>query len=500
MAEEMSMEEFLGHSTSDSGGGGNYLKSWRKNTPPLINTFLHPKAKMIAVWQSPWPRMVPKTDRETGVETIEVWGGTFNGHEKADLYKKQYHREPKVTGPRVMEPMMCPMAMMIEMVHTAVRDGDLDWLEEMFRFEGTDPNKGKVLHAGGLYNAYGHKSVTPEQKAQISKAGISLTTAYRQNMVPKCNYVLTIVDADNVGVGAQVTTEKSGLGDKIKSLIHAEVKSAKCEEDKQGKQGLPHINPYCIQWEHDKNAKSFNDYYKAIVMRKILVTDEIQAVFDEDPPDVSYLVRKGNVKKLRDSMEAAYTGPEGALDFDAIFGPSERAYAEDHSGEAAANDAASAAKATRTHEVREEPAEEPQEAAEVKPAKRKRRTKKEMEAVKREEKIMPMVETMSEDDCLALLDEEGLTDNLRQAVQVRLETIQAKAESVETPAEESTEEEEMFGCDKCEHPMKASEDTCTKCGAKYNLETGELIPETKPKPRSRSAAAKGGESGDRIDF
>lgn len=54
-------------------------------------------------------------------------------------------------------------------------------------------------------------------------------------------------------------------------------------------------------------------------------------------------------------------------------------------------------------------------------------------------------------------------------------------------------EEEEFACDDCGSPMKASEDTCKKCGAKYDLTTGMKIEkpkeEPKPAPRSRSAAA-----------
>ena len=76
----------------------------------------------------------------------------------------------------------------------------------------------------------------------------------------------------------------------------------------------------------------------------------------------------------------------------------------------------------------------------------------------------------------------------------------ADAESVALASDEPEgEEEEMFACDKCEHPMKASEDTCGKCGTKYNLETGDIIEEKKPQPRSRSAAA-AGQSGAKIDF
>lgn len=525
----MSMEEFLGHSTRDS--GGNYLENWKKKrTPPQIDTFIHTKSHIVAVWQHPWPKLVQRKDDNTGVTTVEVWGSTFNSWETEAMLRKQYHRDPKVltpqgvAGPRVLEPVLCPMSLMLEAIHTAIREKRLNWCEEVFRFTGTDPTKSKVLHAGGLFNAYGHKDVTDKMKAEVAAAGISPKFAWMENQQAKCNYIFTIVDAENPGVGPQVTTETTLLGDKVKALIKDKMTANVCATDPTGTQGNPIVNPYCIRWVHQPNATTFSDYYKAIIMEKIKVTDAIQAAFDEDAPDVSYLARRGNIKKLRDSMESAYVGPDNILDFDRIFAPSEKVYATQNP-ESTAEEAekvmeqAAAVKTRRREdadgklmekELQEADAEdrapgvttEADLVKEDKP-KRKRRTKKEMDRDKREKGLLAKVDDMSESDLLAALDEDGHTTTFISTLQERLESVQSStAKEIEPELEAKAETGvEMFACDKCEKPMRGDVDTCPHCGAKYNLDTGELVPEETSKPRRRSAAkSKGGESGDRIDF
>ena len=52
---------------------------------------------------------------------------------------------------------------------------------------------------------------------------------------------------------------------------------------------------------------------------------------------------------------------------------------------------------------------------------------------------------------------------------------------------------ELFECEKCKGTMRGDEYTCKHCGAEYDPDTGELVPEvekTPPKRRSRAAAAK----------
>ncbi len=509
--EGMSVDEFLGHSTR-GGGSLDFLENWKKQrTPPQIDTFLHPGARIIAVWQHPWPRMVEKED-DDGNKTVEVWSGSFNSHEPEKINKQQYKREPRGTGPRVVEPTICPMSLMIEAIHEAVREGDIDWCDEVFRFEGTDPDKAKVLHAGGLYNAFGSKAVDKSKKlqAEMKAAGISRKFAWQENMMAKCNYIFVIVDVDNPALGAQVTTETTLLGDKVKGVIGDKIISMKCKADPMGREGNPAVNPYCIRWVHNPSKDvEFSLKYKAIIMEKIEVDDEIQAVFDADAPDISHLAKKGNLKKLRDSMEAAYVGPESVLDFDKIFEAAEAQYAKDNKSSTAdeAEEVIEQAKATRSGRAtkKAEPEPEPEEEVEAKPEeevkpKPRRMTKKRKQKARYDE-IMEKIDDLEEGDILTLMDEDLTGDALREELQTRLDAFQAKAEPVEEEEpEEPEDDDEEVECDACTKPMMLSADTCPHCGAEYG-ENG-LIEKPKAKPRSRGAAAKRAkESGkDKVDF
>ena len=212
---------------------------------------------------------------------------------------------------------------MIEEIYRLIKEGELDWTDKLFRFKGSDPSKNLILHAGGLYNAYGKPNLTDEQKSEIKSARISPKDAWRENAMAKCNYIFRVVDNDNPGEGIQITTETTLLGDKVKGLIR-DTKTAIGEED-----GNPLRNPYCIRWQYLPNEPQFNDQYKAIRMEKIPLTDVIEELITSEPPDISNLIKHGNIKDLRTSMEAHYIGPKDLLDFDFIFSKAEQVQDEE---------------------------------------------------------------------------------------------------------------------------------------------------------------------------
>jgi len=47
----MNLDEFLGH-TSTTRGGSKFL-NWRKREPPQIDTWLHTKSSIVALWRHP---------------------------------------------------------------------------------------------------------------------------------------------------------------------------------------------------------------------------------------------------------------------------------------------------------------------------------------------------------------------------------------------------------------------------------------------------------------
>jgi hypothetical protein len=211
---------------------------------------------------------------------------------------------------------------MIEEVRRVVREGNIDWTVKLFKFVGDDPSKAIILHAGGIYNAYRNDDMTDGDKKALKKAGISLKDAWKENLNAKCNYVFRVVDNDNPNGGNQIAIETTSLGKKVKKVIKDAMTSLGREE------GNPFRNPYCIRWEYDKNAKQFNEKYNAIKMDTIQLSRRVEELINEEPADISNIIKRGNIKELRTSMEAHYIGPKGLLDWDFIFHRAEELQAD----------------------------------------------------------------------------------------------------------------------------------------------------------------------------
>lgn len=314
----MSLDEFLGHSSRGGGGDTNFLR-WTKKQPPAVNTWLHTRAPIVALWQHNWPRIVTRKDQQTGQERLEVWGGTWNCWEAEAILKRQYFRE-KDTGLRKAPPQVCPHCMLEELLRQLVDSRRLSWVAPIFRFDVGDPQTARVLHAGGLYNAYGKKDITQGEIEELNQARIYRTESWKENAMAKCNYVFRLVDNDDPAGGIQVTTETTGLGDKVKGAIRDRMTSMGSEA------GNPMRSPYCIRWEHHPNEQQFDQKYRAVPMDRVQLTEQVrQLIVDDSPPDISHLTRPGNVATLRSVMEQRYCGPQGMIDWDAVFGPAEAA-------------------------------------------------------------------------------------------------------------------------------------------------------------------------------
>lgn len=66
---------------------------------------------------------------------------------------------------------------------------------------------------------------------------------------------------------------------------------------------------------------------------------------------------------------------------------------------------------------------------------------------------------------------------------------------------ETSGDDDMVECDKCNQPMKATDTTCANCGAQYEVETEEKKPEPPPKPmKKRSSLGKGEGKKDGMPF
>ncbi len=235
----------------------------------------------------------------TRLFTLEGGIVTGNCHEKEDVLAKQYKRN-RETGEREAYPKACPICRLIETVHGMVDAGQLSITKPIFKFETDDPNAkvGRlVLHAGGLYNAFGRKDLGDDIVAEMRKANISLKEAWRENAQAKSAYLFCVVDHDAPDNGVQIAIEGAALGDAIRDVIDGACESLGRED------GDPRRNPYAIMWKHIPEAKAFGDQYRALRLEKLEPTEEVLELIRGEAPDVSRDIKPFNIQQMRGMLE-----------------------------------------------------------------------------------------------------------------------------------------------------------------------------------------------------
>ena len=441
-SEELSMDEFLKHTTSGGSGRNNYLRKWKNDPPHNVDVALHTKAPIMASWKMAWPRLV--TREKDGVEVTEVWGGDFNTWESADVCKDFYRRD-RNTGERQSPPVICPFQLFLERVHDAIESGEISWTQPLFRFTPDDTNHTQTLRSGGMLGMYGRKGETKEQKKELSKAGIDLRNEWKNKSAPKCKYIFCVVRIDKPEDGVQIATETSLLGDMVRDKIGEE-----CVALKSDIKGNPLIHPYVIRWQYVPKATEFNKKYKAIVMRNEVITDEVMELIKEtDKPSTEHLTKRGNPVELRADMENFYIGPDGIFDWDEIFGPSEEVWAAEHGDDEPADDGEDAESADEVFDadkVEEEVAPDPEPEPVAKPKARKRKPK-----------------------------------------------AAAKLDPMEVLRNRVLATEDQASCSECDKIIHNDDDVCPFCMFDYTADDEEVAPTPPPKPapkRRRRAATK----------
>lgn len=418
----LALDDFLGHETKSS-TNSQFLRGWKKRSPPKLDIFLHRKAPIIALWQCNVPRIYEK-DLDDGTKQRRVFGGSWNCLESEDVLRKQYRRD-KDTGERAVPPVIDPICRMMEHVRELYSEGELSFTEALFRWEGDDPQETQTITLGGMLNMYGSDKLSAEQKAEMARAGVKGSEAWKENMHAKCNYVFTVVDVDDPESGVQIAVETTSLGDHAKECIRNQMTSLGEDE------GNPILNPYALRFEHHPNAKEFNKKYKVIAMPRIELTPEIEALINSEAPNIDRVVKPGNVTTLRADLEAHYIGPK-KLDWDWIFGPAERAGFGDSGEDAEVDD--NEPKKTRKVNAKADP--EPQSDAEAQEP-----------APKSEPK--------------------------------------AKTGGRRKKKAEAKPEPERIACDECGHMMLPTEAVCEKCGAEYEIDEPAAAAPTEEAPKKK---------------
>lgn len=290
--ETKNVEDFLNHSTQDR--GGKFLSKWKKNEPPVVDTWNHTQRRPVILWRHGLPKVVVKEGKSGGDVTM-VWGGQYNCHEDEGVLKTQYRRNDDKS--RKNPPTTCGLCRLNEAVYYMIQNGKLDWLEPLFSFEADDPKQNAVLHAGGLGNLFGRDDLSAEALSAMAEKGIYQRDSWKQNAMAKASYVFSVVDNADVGAGVQIAIETGLLGDKVKDVINA-ARTSLGKED-----GDPFHNPYAIRWQHCPSEQVFNNKYRAIRMEKIPLTEEIAKLIRGDAPDLTGVIAPFNQEEMRAYLE-----------------------------------------------------------------------------------------------------------------------------------------------------------------------------------------------------
>jgi len=421
----LEMGQFLGHNTKS--GGSQFLRGWRKRNPPVVDVVLHKKAQIVALWQHGLPRIFEKKDEKTSEITRVTFGGQFNCLEDEAVLVKQYRRD-RDTGERVLPPVLCPMCRLLESLRDLYAEGKIGFADDVFRWEGDDPDDVQVLTLGGMLNLYGNKKLSEDEQDAMKEAGIKLMEAWKENAWSKCNYLFTVVDASEPEAGVQIAIETTGLGDVTKECIHSQIVSMGEER------GNPIITPYVLRWEHHPNAKEFNKRYKAYPVLKIPITPQVMELIESDPPDIENLIRGGNVTKLRAELEArCVLADPSVIPWDDIFGPAE-----------------AAGYGTPT----EPEDEESSESEEPPPVVRKKAEPASVKAKGEAPKVKP----------------EPAESEPEEPPVVTTSRNSRKRKEANKPEPEPEPKVRMIPCEECGAPMPENALKCEKCGAEYEME------------------------------
>jgi hypothetical protein len=325
----MRLDEYLKRGQEEGGGnkGGKgwlSLFKWRKrphvdrNGKSIKGEFaadiwLHPKSEIVSMWRHGWPKIVES--KKNGGSRY-VFSDAWPCWETEKILKLQFKRDDD--GSRLHPPCICPLCLMQEWVREQVTLGTLGWTDPVFSFEGD--NDTQVLLAGGIYNDFGKRDASPDEKAQLKRAKIFAADAWKQSTMAGEKFGFVIVDNDNPQDGPVIAIEAKTLGDKMAKAIGAMI----CDVEEEGN---PFEHPYGFRWIYLPNESLPADKYEARAMRSLQLTDEIQAAFEEDLPDISSEVDLRDPSKLRAIMESV---AQVEMPFDDFFGAAEHKWKKLH--------------------------------------------------------------------------------------------------------------------------------------------------------------------------
>lgn len=442
---------------NDRPGGGkgrrSLLGNWKKK-PGWIEIFLSLTQAPARVYLHSIPTRVPIEDRDSGEERVEVFTKDFCCHETVEVIEAQYDRNDD--GTRERSPQRCGLCktreylwMECEKWLKASKPVKRDEAEEatddkgkkrprkrtskvgidpttvIFKFVTEDARNSddQEIMAGAFCGMFSQQKPPEELTEHLRACRIRPDDAWKGNGGVQCKYAISMVDVHDVAKGVQLAVEPQAIGQRTQDAINKVIKSKNVRYG-QG--------PYAIRWE--KNEKDdagkplyFGDKYSAIApMEMIKLTPEISKMIRGPAPPLSIVDTPFNQGIMRAMLEKACTKPD-LIPWDALW-PT-----EEQEEKWRQEDAKSAEETAEQGGEESEDDEEEDDAPPSTPAPKEKKAEK------------------------------------------------PKADKHAPP------EDEIFGCDECGKPVKATDSKCPHCGYKFDVEEA---PADTPPPRKRSEAKK----------
>lgn len=282
-----SIDDFLGHKTSNSGKFAKRLDKWKESGQ--IDLYLHPRMYPTVIWAHSFPRLLETKGSGGGGKERHIWTLPHTCWEEEQVLLNQYRRDED--GLREQPPQICPICLFIEEVMLLVHSGQIGWTEVVLRAIAEDCEDKVIIRAAGMWNGYDDKRLSRVEKdrglkagsliKEAKDAGIVIKEAFKQNLQPKAGYLLGVINPASLGDGVMVTTEASSLGDAVKRAIRNEMQRRR-DPDK----GNPYKNPYPIRWTYNEKEPEFGKKYDAVALEAEPISPSLKKVLESPAPDI----------------------------------------------------------------------------------------------------------------------------------------------------------------------------------------------------------------------
>lgn len=301
--ETESMDEFINHKTTER---FRRMDDWKEKGK--LDTFPHRRINPVIVPRHNIPTVFVQDD--DGDPVRRCFRRPYVCYEHEAVVKKQGKLNKAET--REVPTLYCGLCRVVDTVRMMVVEGQLDWLDPIFRFTADNPEETTIIHAGGFCNMFSDWNLDDDKKKVLREAGINLKEAWKEDGRSKISYVLAVVLAEKPEAGVQITVETGLLGDKIKECISDEI------ESKGKEKGNPQITPYCIRWVYKEDEKNPQRKYAAKRIDIVQPTDQIIELISGPKPDVSMFTKLFDQKLMRATLEE-HCISKVALPWDEIF-------------------------------------------------------------------------------------------------------------------------------------------------------------------------------------